>query len=58
MNYHELRESQRTDSEEYEDLPLFVIQEKFGKTEAGRPLGLVLIQLIYSSFSVFLRAVH
>ena len=41
----QLRESQKSDSEIYEKLPLFQIEEQWGKTDAGK--NLVRIALIY-----------
>lgn len=34
------RESEKRNTELYEDLPLFMIEERFGGTEGGRKLGL------------------
>ena len=36
-----LRESEKNSEELYEDLPLFLIEKKFGDTEGGRSLVLI-----------------
>lgn len=47
MNVFLSRESVKKNTDVYEDLPLFAIEEKFNKTEGGKQLGSIYIYSIY-----------
>jgi len=48
------REAEKKNTNVYEDLPLFAIEEKFNKTEGGKQLGCIMaLSAIYPHMQFF-----